>query len=72
MEIFNIIYFVPGLLFLAIALYGLKVGKTQAPALFGGKLYGKNESNYWAIIVFYFILSFVLFVVFIAYLYLSK
>ena len=62
------ILFIPGLLFLALALSGVIRGKIGPPALYAatkgydwGHVYRRNEERYWASIAVYLIISFVLF-----------
>ena len=78
-DILDIILFVPGLCFLAIALYGMKHGKVAPPGLVAaaknydwGETDSKHESGYWTSIVIYLIIAFVLISVAIANLFLSN
>lgn len=78
MEILDIILIVPGLIFLAWGLWGLKQGKMGPPLLIAammGKEWGftyrknENEEGYWASIAAALIIAFVWFAIIIAYLY---
>ena len=76
MEVLDIVLIVPGLIFLAYGLWGLKKGKIGPPLLFAalmrkewGFAYGKDEEGYYASIFFYFFFAFVWFIILIAYFY---
>jgi hypothetical protein len=77
-DLLDVALFVPGVCFLAIALYGIKRGKVAPPLPIAiaknydwGQTDSKDKDGYWTSIVIYLIIAFVLFSVAIANLFLS-
>jgi len=62
-ELTDLIYFLPVPVFLGIAIYTLKQGKTQVSWLFCPEWVRKDNARFWGMIVFYIVMAFVFFVI---------
>jgi len=78
-DLLDVTLFIPGICFLAIALYAIKRGKVAPPGPIAvtknydwGQMDNKHEQGYWTSILIYLIIAIVLFSIAIANLFVSN